>query len=217
MPPHSFQPVTSAHAPTAGASPTASRSRTSRTRISTTASSTIASCDALMRAVDDVNAIDPQPDFVLYGGDLAQLGKPEELELGAQILKSVKAPVQDDGRRARLVPRHGREVARAVRPADLLVRPQGRALRRADERHREGLLDRAQDDARERMQTVAGLDNGMQSRFEVGDEQRAWLAERSREGRALRRRCSSSRTRRSTSTTATGTSGPRTPTRCRRS
>ena len=27
-----------------------------------------------MRAVDDVNAMDPQPDFVLYGGDLAQLG-----------------------------------------------------------------------------------------------------------------------------------------------
>ena len=47
-----------------------------------------------MRAVDDVNALDPQPDFVLYGGDLAQLGQPEELELGAQILKNLKAPVR---------------------------------------------------------------------------------------------------------------------------
>src|SRR5207253_2864282 len=27
----------------------------------------------------------------------------------------------------------------------------------------------------ERMQTVAGLDNGVQSRFEVGEEGRAWL------------------------------------------
>ena len=27
----------------------------------------------------------------------------------------------------------------------------------------------------ERMHTVAGLDNGIQSRFEVGDEQREWL------------------------------------------
>ena len=43
---------------------------------------------SLLRAVDDVNALDPQPDFVLYGGDLAQLGQPDELELGAQILKS---------------------------------------------------------------------------------------------------------------------------------
>ena len=28
---------------------------------------------ALLRAVDDTNLLDPQPDFVLYGGDLAQL------------------------------------------------------------------------------------------------------------------------------------------------
>ena len=35
-----------------------------------------------MRAVDDVNRLDPQPDFVLFGGDLAQLGQPEELEIG---------------------------------------------------------------------------------------------------------------------------------------
>src|SRR5678815_3388306 len=47
----------------------------------------------LLRAVDDINAMDPQPDFVLYGGDLAQLGQREELDLGAQILKSIKAPV----------------------------------------------------------------------------------------------------------------------------
>src|ERR1700726_5051162 len=48
----------------------------------------------LLRAVDDVNAMDPQPDFVLYGGDLAQLGRKEELDLGAQVLKSLKAPVR---------------------------------------------------------------------------------------------------------------------------
>ena len=29
----------------------------------------------------------------------------------------------------------------------------------------------------ERMQTVAGLDNGIQSRFEVGDEERKWLSD----------------------------------------
>jgi 3',5'-cyclic AMP phosphodiesterase CpdA len=33
--------------------------------------------------------MNPQPDFVLYGGDLAQLGQPAELELGAQILKEL--------------------------------------------------------------------------------------------------------------------------------
>ena len=86
---------------------------------------------AALKAVDDVNALDPQPDFVLFGGDLAQLGKPEELELGAQILKNVKAPVK------MMVGEHdwfldmGERVAGALRRADLLVRPQGRALRRA--------------------------------------------------------------------------------------
>ena len=49
---------------------------------------------AILKAVDDVNALIPQPDFVLFGGDLAQLGQREELKLGAQILKAVKAPVK---------------------------------------------------------------------------------------------------------------------------
>ena len=49
---------------------------------------------SIMKAVDDVNGLDPQPDFVLFGGDLAQLGQREELKLGAEILKAVKAPVK---------------------------------------------------------------------------------------------------------------------------
>ncbi|MHC4087182.1 MAG: metallophosphoesterase, partial [Planctomycetota bacterium] len=49
---------------------------------------------ALLRAVADVNSLEPQPDFVFYGGDLAQLGQPKELELGAEILKDIKAPVK---------------------------------------------------------------------------------------------------------------------------
>src|SRR6266853_1042518 len=48
----------------------------------------------IVKAVDDVNALDPQPDFVLYGGDLAQLGSPAQLELGKQILGNLKAPVK---------------------------------------------------------------------------------------------------------------------------
>lgn len=45
---------------------------------------------AILKAVDDINALSPAPDFVLYGGDLAQLGQPGELAEGAQILKAVK-------------------------------------------------------------------------------------------------------------------------------
>jgi 3',5'-cyclic AMP phosphodiesterase CpdA len=45
---------------------------------------------ALKKAVLDVNAMNPQPEFVLFGGDLAQLGLAEELELGREILSDVK-------------------------------------------------------------------------------------------------------------------------------
>jgi 3',5'-cyclic AMP phosphodiesterase CpdA len=41
------------------------------------------------RAVSDVKAMKPAPDFVIFGGDLAQLGDPVELQLGADILKEL--------------------------------------------------------------------------------------------------------------------------------
>jgi 3',5'-cyclic-AMP phosphodiesterase len=45
-----------------------------------------------VRAAKDVQAMDPPADFLIFGGDLAQLGKIEELELGNEILKEVKIP-----------------------------------------------------------------------------------------------------------------------------
>ena len=48
---------------------------------------------SMLKAVDDVNALNPAPDFVLYGGDLAQLGQPGELAEGAEILKALKPPI----------------------------------------------------------------------------------------------------------------------------
>ena len=43
-----------------------------------------------VRAAKDVQAMDPPADFLIFGGDLAQLGKIEELELGNELLKEVK-------------------------------------------------------------------------------------------------------------------------------
>jgi len=45
--------------------------------------------DKATRAVKDVQAMSPPADFLIHGGDLAQLGDPVELDLGAQILKEV--------------------------------------------------------------------------------------------------------------------------------
>jgi 3',5'-cyclic AMP phosphodiesterase CpdA len=40
----------------------------------------------LIRAVAETNLLEPKPDFVMFGGDLAQLGKKEELDHGAEML-----------------------------------------------------------------------------------------------------------------------------------
>jgi len=48
----------------------------------------------LARGVEDINKMNPQPDFVLYGGDLGQLGKPAELEKGRKILSKLKVPIK---------------------------------------------------------------------------------------------------------------------------
>jgi len=45
--------------------------------------------DKAERAVNDVKEMKPAPDFLIFGGDLAQLGDPVELQLGAEILKGV--------------------------------------------------------------------------------------------------------------------------------
>jgi 3',5'-cyclic AMP phosphodiesterase CpdA len=132
--------------------------------------------NSLMRAVDDINRLDPQPDFVLYGGDLAQLGQPAELDLGREILRHVKAPVR------MMVGEHDWYLDLGEKWKSLFGAPHYSfdhkgvhivVLNSVVERDfwtARGLT------AMERMQTVAGLDNGKQSPFMVGDEQRAWLA-----------------------------------------
>jgi 3',5'-cyclic AMP phosphodiesterase CpdA len=44
----------------------------------------------LIRAVAETNLLDPKPDFVVFGGDLAQLGTKPELDHGAEMLDELK-------------------------------------------------------------------------------------------------------------------------------
>lgn len=44
----------------------------------------------LTRAVAEANLLEPKPDFVFFGGDLAQLGSRPELDHGAEILSALK-------------------------------------------------------------------------------------------------------------------------------
>lgn len=50
--------------------------------------------NGLRRAVTEVNFMSPRPDFVVFGGDLAQLGKREEIDHGLEIMSSLRAPVK---------------------------------------------------------------------------------------------------------------------------
>jgi Icc protein len=130
---------------------------------------------SLMRAVDDVNNLDPRPDFVFYGGDLAQLGRPKELELGAQILKNVKAPLKI------MVGEHDWYFDMDEKWQSMFGKPTESWDHKGV--HFIKLLSVIEEDfwtARkmtpmERMKTVAGLDNGVQRPFTVGPEQREWL------------------------------------------
>ena len=45
-------------------------------------------------AVAQVNAMSPQPDFVLYGGDIAQNGTEDQLVKGKKILSRLKVPMK---------------------------------------------------------------------------------------------------------------------------
>ncbi len=44
----------------------------------------------LIRAVAEANLLEPKPDFVVFGGDLAQLGTQPELDHGAEILSALR-------------------------------------------------------------------------------------------------------------------------------
>jgi 3',5'-cyclic-AMP phosphodiesterase len=130
---------------------------------------------ALMRAVDDVNRMDPQPDFVLYGGDLAQLGQAKELELGRQILKDLKAPVR------MMVGEHDWFLDMGEKWRELFGAPnysfdhKGVHFVVVNSIVEKDFWTARKMTPMQRMKTVAGLDNGVQNPFMVGDEQREWL------------------------------------------
>jgi Icc protein len=175
--PHSFQPVSVAYGATAGGkgkvepftfayiSDSHLYDRTVNDRF----------VNALMRAVDDVNQMSPQPDFVFYGGDLAQLGQPQELDLGAQILKALKAPVR------MMVGEHDWYFDMGEKWKSLFGQPtysfdhKGVHFVVLNSVVEKDFWTARSLSPMQRMRTVAGLDNAQQSAFSVGDEQRAWL------------------------------------------
>jgi 3',5'-cyclic AMP phosphodiesterase CpdA len=130
----------------------------------------------LIRAVAETNLLDPKPDFIFYGGDIAQLGKPEEIDHGLEILSGLKTDVHhvmgehdyylDLGEhwRKRLGPDHYSFDHKGVHFVVL-----NSILTFDDWMHNKW------SSGVERMGQMARLDNPQGSPFMVGEPQREWL------------------------------------------
>lgn len=130
----------------------------------------------LIQAVAEANLMTPRPDFVFYGGDIAQLGKPEEIDHGLDILGGLRGDVHyvmgehdyylDLGEhwRKRLGPDHYSFDHKGVHFVVL-----NSILTHDEWTHGNW------DGPMARMKAMARLDNPNGSPFMVGDEQREWL------------------------------------------
>jgi len=130
----------------------------------------------LIRAVAEANLLDPKPDFVVFGGDLAQLGKKSELDHGAEILSKLNYDVK------RVMGEHdyyldlGEYWSKLFGPQYYSFDHKGV--------HFVVLNSILTDDkwtferwptAEQRMLEMADLDNPNGSPFMVGEKQRGWL------------------------------------------
>ncbi len=130
----------------------------------------------LIRAVAEANLLDPRPDFVFYGGDIAQLGKPEEIDHGLEMLAGLRGKVHyvmgehdyyldlGDYWRKQLGPDHysfDHKGVHFVVLNSILTH--------------ENWMHRKWDSGMDRMKQMARLDNPNGQPFMVGDTQRDWL------------------------------------------
>ena len=127
-----------------------------------------------VRAFKEVQAMNPPADFLIFGGDLAQLGDPVELQPRRRAAEGGEDQEGLHPRRARLVPRHGRAVEQDLRRDALDLRPQGRAHHRArhDRATRPTSGRRARYSPKERMGHMATLDGTLGGAWSaVGEKQ----------------------------------------------
>ncbi len=130
----------------------------------------------LIRAVAETNLLQPKPDFVVFGGDLAQLGNKPELDHGAEFLSDLKYKMYY------VMGEHDYYLDLGEYWSELFG-PQYHSwdhkgvhfitlnsiLTHDDWTHNRW------PSAEQRMLEMAGLDNPNGSPFMVGDKQRAWL------------------------------------------
>ena len=131
----------------------------------------------LIRAVAETNLLEPKPDFVMFGGDLAQLATKPELDHGAEMLSALNYDVK------MVMGEHdyyldlGEYWSELFGPQYYSFDHKGvhfvvlNSILTFDD----WTYDRWESGER-RMSEMAGLDNPNGSPFMVGEKQRKWLA-----------------------------------------
>ncbi len=130
----------------------------------------------LIRAVAEANLLTPKPDFVFYGGDLAQLGTKEELDHGAEIMSALRHKVHYVMGEHDYYLDLGEYWEKLFGPQYYSFDHKGvhfvvlNSILTYDKWTHERWPSAAQ-----RMLEMAGLDNPNGSPFMVGEKQRQWL------------------------------------------
>lgn len=130
----------------------------------------------LIRAVAEANLLTPKPDFVIFGGDLAQLGSKTELDHGAEIMSALH------GKAHYVMGEHDYYLDMGEY-WEKLFGPQYHSFDHKGVHFIVLNSVRTHDDwtykrwptNEQRMLEMAGLDNPNGSPFMVGEEQRKWL------------------------------------------
>ena len=130
----------------------------------------------LIRAVAETNLLTPRPDFIIFGGDLAQLGTKAELDHGAELLSKLR------GKMYCVMGEHdyyldlGEYWSQLFGPQYYSFDHKGVhfVVLNSILTYDDWTFNRWPT-PEQRMAEMAGLDNPNGSPFMVGDKQRAWL------------------------------------------
>ena len=132
----------------------------------------------LKRAVAETNLLVPKPDFVVFGGDLAQMGTKEELDHGAELLSALKYKTYHVMGEHDYYLDLGKYWEKLFGPQWYSFDHKGvhfvvlNSILTTDE-----WTFKRWPTAEQRMAEMAGLDNPNGSPFMVGEAQRKWLKE----------------------------------------
>ncbi|HMN44201.1 MAG TPA: metallophosphoesterase [Povalibacter sp.] len=130
----------------------------------------------LIRAVAETNLIAPKPDFVMFGGDLAQLGNRPELDHGAEMLSKLNGKVHHVMGEHDYYLDLGEYWSKLFGPQYYSFNHKGVhfVVLNSILTYDDWTFDRWPS-AEQRMLEMAGLDNPNGSPFMVGEKQRDWL------------------------------------------